>query len=91
MLLFCSSVLQLLDQVGPYICMAKTHIDIVEDFSSDVTRSLSQLANKHNFLIFEDRYSVRKIDAHCSHQVLNSKELPDLQYALTYARALGMS
>lgn len=35
--------------------MLKTHIDIVADFSQKTTDGLSQLAEKHDFLIFEDR------------------------------------
>jgi hypothetical protein len=46
---------QLLDAVGPHICIAKTHVDIIRDFSQTFTTSLSDLAKKHNFLLFEDR------------------------------------
>lgn len=34
---------------------AQTHIDIVEDFDLDLTRQLTSLSEKHDFLIFEDR------------------------------------
>lgn len=48
-------LLQLADVVGSEICIFKTHIDIVEDFDSDLIIQLERLAEKYNFLIFEDR------------------------------------
>lgn len=41
--------------LGPYIAIFKTHIDIISDFTSDTTDQLQRVAEKHNFLIFEDR------------------------------------
>lgn len=48
-------LLKLADEVGPYLCLLKTHIDVVEDFDLDLVQKLKELAQKHQFLIFEDR------------------------------------
>lgn len=48
-------ILNLIESVGPFICLLKTHVDIVEDFNDNFVKSLQALAQKHNFLIMEDR------------------------------------
>ncbi|KAM9031141.1 uridine 5'-monophosphate synthase [Sarcophilus harrisii] len=48
-------LLQLAATLGPSICMLKTHVDILNDFNMEIMENLKELAEIHEFLIFEDR------------------------------------
>ncbi|KAI0081705.1 Orotidine 5'-phosphate decarboxylase [Panus rudis PR-1116 ss-1] len=47
--------LNIIDVVGPFVCLIKTHVDIIEDFDQSLIENLNELSRKHDFLIFEDR------------------------------------
>lgn len=48
--------LALIEKLGPYICLVKTHIDVISDFSYERTIvPLLELAKRFEFMIFEDR------------------------------------
>ena len=48
-------ILDLTQKIGDKICIFKTHIDVIEDFSENFTKELRKIADEKNFLIFEDR------------------------------------
>ena len=50
-----TELLKIADELGPEICLFKTHIDIIDDFDTDLIIQLQRLAEKHTFLLFEDR------------------------------------
>jgi len=48
-------LLHLAHLLGPEICVLKTHIDILEDFTPELLVELRRLAHQHRFFLFEDR------------------------------------
>ncbi|MFH4975793.1 hypothetical protein AB6A40_002502 [Gnathostoma spinigerum] len=51
----CEAVLKLARVIAPYICALKLHVDIIDDFSKDFIRKLTEIARNNNFVILEDR------------------------------------
>lgn len=49
------AMLELAEQVGPHVCVFKTHVDVFDSWTEEHARRLRELAEKHDFLIFEDR------------------------------------
>lgn len=50
-----TKILDLVEKVGEHVCLVKTHVDIIEDYTDNFVVQLKQLAQKLNFLILEDR------------------------------------
>ena len=50
-----SGLMELINEVAPYIAALKTHVDLVDDWSPEGWKDLCAVAKQHNLLIFEDR------------------------------------
>ena len=50
-----AQLIAIAEAVGSEICMLKTHIDCIDDFSPSLTQQLQLLAKRHQFILFEDR------------------------------------
>jgi uridine monophosphate synthetase len=50
-----SALLRLAEDVGEYICVLKTHADIVDDWGVRTVKGLREISQRKKFLIFEDR------------------------------------
>ncbi|RMZ80678.1 hypothetical protein DV738_g2728, partial [Chaetothyriales sp. CBS 135597] len=48
-------LLTIANDLGPYIVVLKTHIDILSDFGDATVTGLIKLAEKHDFILWEDR------------------------------------
>lgn len=51
-----ADLLKLVQSVGEYCAVIKTHYDAVLDWTKETENSLKELAKKHNFIIMEDRF-----------------------------------
>ena len=49
------ALIALAEELGDHLCMLKTHIDMIENFTPSLPVKLQQLAKKQDFLLFEDR------------------------------------
>ena len=48
-------MLEVVEEVGPYVCMVKTHMETMVDFDEEVIQKLTDLAEKYDFVLLEDR------------------------------------
>ena len=48
-------ILKITEQVAPYICGIKLHIDILDNFTLDFINKMKKLSQEYNFFIIEDR------------------------------------
>jgi len=72
-----SQVLQLVEELGKFVAVVKLHSDIIQDWSSSTQQQLKKLAQKFDFLLFEDR-KLADIGNTVKHQVESISSWADL-------------
>lgn len=50
-----ADLVRIADAVGPHVFAVKTHVDMLEDWTSDSAAKLVEVSQRHGFLLFEDR------------------------------------
>ena len=50
-----AEVIELVKQIGQYLCLVKLHADLYPDWSLDRRQQLQKIAEEQNFLLWEDR------------------------------------
>lgn len=50
-----SSLVKIVDQVGPHVCAVKLHSDIIQGLNNYTMSTITKLAERHNFMIIDDR------------------------------------
>ena len=50
-----ADILRLCERIGPLICVLKMHADTVDNWTAETASALRAAADRHNFLLFEDR------------------------------------
>jgi orotidine 5'-phosphate decarboxylase subfamily 1 len=80
----CSDILALAEAVGDEMCLLKTHVDIIEDFSEDFIRRLQDIAKAKRFMIFEDR-KFADIGNTVKHQYKGSRITWDYSYIFRWS------
>jgi len=48
-------IIRMVELVGPHVVVVKLHQDVVQDWSDEIEREVVALAQRYNFLVFEDR------------------------------------
>lgn len=80
-------LLTILEDIGPYICMVKLHLDIISiPDKARFYKKIQQLSHLHNFLIMDDRKYV-DIGSIAHKQILHSQTIVPIHFITVHAAA----
>lgn len=71
-------------QVGPHICLFKTHVDIFDHWDASVADKLRQLADKHGEQMCLSLFNVAVCALTCISLVAHSHSEPDKLHAVIW-------